>query len=201
MFFLAFVNLHSSNNHCSISKYLKKTKTKQKKTHTHTHITNFSLFVSTHLEEDSTPSPPHNTSNHWSHVLSGGYPSDWSQVLSQVSCSRSFPVPGRGSWCNPQERTELGYPLARTGLGYPQPGQEWGIPSQDRTGYPLARTGWGTRHQDRTGLHGRRYASCLHAGLSCFKQKTTFPGLKSETLYCVFWQYPHNAPYYLHLSH
>ena len=65
-----------------------------------------------------------------SHVLSRGYPSDWSQVPSQ-----GYPSPRWGGYPSPRVYTS-------PGLRYPpQPGQD-GVPlGQDRMGYPLGRTG------------------------------------------------------------
>ena len=55
---------------------------------------------------------------HWSHVLSGGYPSDWSEVLSWGGTlvpdgDSGYPI--------------MGYPSDRSGWSTPQPGQD-GVP-------------------------------------------------------------------------
>ena len=79
-------------------------------------------------------SPSHNTSNNWSHVLSGrGYSSDWFKVLLGVGVSQSCPV---WDW------------------GTPKPGQDWGTPGQDWSITPPPHR----LHLDR--LCCRQYASC-----------------------------------------
>ena len=76
---------------------------------------------------------------YWTHVLSGGYPSDWSEAPSW----RSTRVSGRG-YPSPRWRE---YPSPRSGstscqiwMGYPQPGQDGVHLSQVRMGYPPARS-------------------------------------------------------------
>ena len=68
-----------------------------------------SIFKYTHQGCDIL-SPSHNTFNHWSHVLSGGYPSLWSHVPSVGYSSHRW---GR-------------VPHEKTGV---HPSQDWGTPS------------------------------------------------------------------------
>ena len=77
------------------------------------------------------PSPSHNTSNHWSHVLSGGTP---------VTCPRSLPGGGTPVPCGGYPSSMQGVPRTgvppnqgRTRVPIPLPaGQELGPPPQDR---------------------------------------------------------------------
>ena len=76
---------------------------------------------------------PHNTSNHWSNVLSGGYHSDWSLVPGRHPSPRQgYPVPdGRGA-----SVPGMGHTVVPGGVpnpGYPL-GQDWDTPPP-RTGY------------------------------------------------------------------
>ena len=132
------------------------------------------LLVSVCWHREGVPSShSHNTSNHWPYVLSGGYPSDWSQVPSWGA-----PVPGGGT---PPARTGLGYPPAKNGLGYhlpgtglgtPQPGQHWVPPTQHRTEVHLPLPGLG---YPPPGLLGQVMLWVLHllwflmGGLSCYR--------------------------------
>ena len=66
-----------------------------------------------------TPSPSHNTSIHWSHILSGG-----TQCLVPCPFLRGIPWNPQWGWL-PHRVPNSGYP------------------SQVRMGYPQVRTGWG----------------------------------------------------------
>ena len=76
--------------------------------------------------------------------LPGFFPGHWSQVLSGgTTVLGSFP----GYW---SQVLSGGYP----NMGYP-PSQNWGTPPR-------------TEQQSEYLLRSGRYASCVHAGLSCF---------------------------------
>ena len=89
-----------------------------------------------------TPSPSHNTSTHWSHVLYGGVP----------QCLVPCPFPG----ATPHPVPNRGYPTHSLMVGVPQPGQDGDTPHQDRIG--VAPWDW-IEQQSEYLLRGRRYAS------------------------------------------
>ena len=73
---------------------------------------NFSLSVHTRGGGGFTSSPSHDTFNHRSHVLSGGYSSFWSPCL-----GLGYPYLGLGYPC-------LGLRYPNAGIGYPPP-RDW----------------------------------------------------------------------------
>ena len=98
-------------------------------------------------------------------------------TLPGIFCQAVYPAGGVPFWGIPYLDTPWARTVGGTQVGYP-PGR---VPPQARTGgtqvgYPpgrvphQARTGGGTQlgQQKEYSLHGRRYASCVHAGgLSC----------------------------------
>ena len=131
----------------------------------------FHRCLSVHTWGGYIQSPSHNTFNHWSHVLSRGYPYDWSKVPSQgvpqwlvpspfpggtpwhfqpmVPCPfqgvPQWMVPGPFLGGTPVTGPSQGYP---PGLGYHTaktevpPGQDWGT-TLTRTGVPPPQVGLG----------------------------------------------------------
>ena len=80
-----------------------------------------------------TPSPSHNTSNHWSHV-SSGVPKGlvrcpFSEVTPRLGCplvrTRVPPRQNRDNLPSPPTRVILGYSLARTEVTPPPPSPGW----------------------------------------------------------------------------
>ena len=112
-------------------------------------------------------SGPRSLPSHWSHVLSGGYPSLLAHVLS-----------GGG-----------GYPSPGWGAGTPVPGGS--TPGQ---GYPLARTGWVPHSQDRTGVPSPTAMTGVlpgpWLGYPCGTRVTPpppSPGLVTPRAVCFLW--------------
>ena len=71
---------------------------------------------------------------HWSHVLYGGYPSDWSQIP-----SRGYHSPRWGE----DIPSFLGWGVPGPSQGVPQPWQDGVLPHAGQDGVPPFRTVWG----------------------------------------------------------
>ena len=91
------------------------------------------------LTLEDTPSPPHNTSNHWSHILSVEVPQYWQEGYPSPRWGYPSPRQGVPLSCGiPLAKTGLGAPpQSRRGLGYPPPGQDCDTPQPGLGVLPL----------------------------------------------------------------
>ena len=106
--------------------------------------------------------------------MTGGY---IFSLSTQAGGGGNYPVPGLGGGGYPISGLGRGYPISGLGGGYPISGLDGGgtpgTPDQVWMGVPGVPTPHKTEQHSKHLLHGRRCASCVHAGgLSCLPLKS-----------------------------
>ena len=117
-----------------------------------------------------TPSPSHNNSIHWSHVLSRGYLSAWSHVLSQESPPHSVSYGGTPDRGVPQPAARSGTPsLSGLKWGTPPPPKEterqsYRIPQTTHRAIHKANGRWTVQCSGGEGVKANPFTATYHDG-------------------------------------